>query len=102
MCYYQGMKKDHPKYYKDAEIVCACGHKFIVGSTVPTMKTEICSACHPYFTGKEKFIDKAHRIDRFKQRLEKHLKIKEEQKKREEEKQRKQKEADYLIRTRRK
>ncbi len=65
------MKKDlHPEYYKDAKIVCACGNKMIVGSTIKEIHVEICSACHPFYTGKEKLIDTAGRVDRFKKRKE--------------------------------
>jgi len=59
------MKKDvHPKYEK-ATISCACGSSFETGSTKKNMKVEICSACHPFFTGKQKIIDTAGRVERF-------------------------------------
>jgi len=59
------MKKDiHPKYGK-ATISCACGNSFETGSTKKNMKVEICSACHPLFTGKQKIIDTAGRVERF-------------------------------------
>jgi len=59
------MKKDiHPKYGK-ATISCACGSSFETGSTKKNMKVEICSACHPFFTGKQKIIDTAGRVERF-------------------------------------
>jgi large subunit ribosomal protein L31 len=59
------MKKDiHPKYGK-ATISCACGNSFETGSTKKNMKVEICSACHPFFTGKQKIIDTAGRVERF-------------------------------------
>ena len=59
------MKKDiHPKYEK-AIISCACGSSFETGSTKKNMKVEICSACHPFFTGKQKIIDTAGRVERF-------------------------------------
>ncbi len=59
------MKKDiHPKYEK-ATISCACGNSFETGSTKKNMKVEICSACHPLFTGKQKIIDTAGRVERF-------------------------------------
>jgi len=71
------MKKDiHPKYYR-AKVTCSCGNTFEVGSTVPEIHVEICSACHPFFTGKEKLIDTAGRIDRFKARVEAAKKYKE-------------------------
>ena len=60
------MKKDiHPQYFPEAKAVCACGNSFIVGSTKPELNVEICSACHPFYTGKEKLIDSAGRVDRF-------------------------------------
>lgn len=61
------MKKDiHPSYYADAKITCACGNVMAVGSTVKEIHVEICSACHPFYTGKEKLVDTAGRVDRFK------------------------------------
>jgi len=66
------MKKDiHPKYYPKAEVICSCGHKFYVGSTKPKMEVEICSHCHPFFTGRGKLIDTAGRVKKFEARLEK-------------------------------
>ena len=57
-------KKIHPKYEK-ATISCACGSSFETGSTKKNMKVEICSACHPFFTGKQKIVDTAGRVERF-------------------------------------
>lgn len=63
------MKKDiHPKYYPKAKIACACGHTREVGSTVEKISVEVCSACHPLYTGKQKFIDKAGRVEKFRAR----------------------------------
>lgn len=65
------MKKDiHPKYYSNATIKCACGSVFSVGSTTESMETEICSNCHPFYTGKEKVIDSMGRVEKFKKRME--------------------------------
>lgn len=65
----ENMKKDiHPKYYPEAKVVCACGHVFKTGSTLPEINVEICSACHPFYTGKEKLIDTAGRVERFRKR----------------------------------
>lgn len=62
------MKKDiHPKYGK-VEASCACGATFEIGSTKQNVKVEICSQCHPFFTGKQKLVDSAGRIDRFKKK----------------------------------
>lgn len=64
------MKKDiHPKYYEKAKVTCACGNTFEVGSTMPEINVEICSKCHPFYTGKMKFVDTAKRVDKFKARL---------------------------------
>jgi large subunit ribosomal protein L31 len=60
--------KIHPKYYTDAKIVCSCGNTFTIGSTQKEMKVELCSKCHPFFTGERKMIDTAGRVERFKQR----------------------------------
>jgi len=66
------MKKDiHPKYHPDAQIICACGNIIKAGSTVKEMKVEICSACHPFYTGKKKMMDATGRVDRFKKMAEK-------------------------------
>ncbi|HPI67522.1 MAG TPA: 50S ribosomal protein L31 [bacterium] len=63
------MKKDiHPKYYPEAKVSCACGNVFAVGSTLPEIKVEICSACHPFFTGKQKLVDTARRVEKFETR----------------------------------
>jgi len=62
------MKKDiHPKYY-ETKVACACGNAFTVGSTVETMNVEICSSCHPFFTGNEKVMDTAGMVEKFKGR----------------------------------
>ncbi len=58
----------HPQYHANTKVTCACGATFVVGSTQPEMKVEICSACHPYYTGKGKLIDAAGRAERFKVR----------------------------------
>ena len=58
----------HPTYFADAVVTCACGHSFTTGSTVKEIHTEICSNCHPFFTGKQKLIDTTGTVDRFKRR----------------------------------
>ena len=71
------MKKDiHPKYNKKATVTCACGAKFTVGSSVDKMEIEICSRCHPFYTGQKKLVDTAGRVQKFKNRLEKTKDIK--------------------------
>ncbi|MBI5079391.1 50S ribosomal protein L31 [Candidatus Wolfebacteria bacterium] len=63
------MKKDiHPNYNPEAGVHCVCGAAFTVGSTKPEIKIEICGACHPFYTGKEKLLDTVGRIERFKTR----------------------------------
>ena len=63
------MKKDiHPTYCPEAKVRCACGARFTVGSTKPELQVEICSHCHPFFTGKEKLIDTAGKVEKFKAR----------------------------------
>lgn len=62
------MKQDiHPKYYL-TQVHCACGHSFEVGGGVSELKVEICSACHPFYTGKQKHATKGGRIERFKKK----------------------------------
>jgi len=55
----------HPKWYKEAKVACACGNEFVVGATQPELTVEICYACHPFYTGKMKFVDTAGRVDSF-------------------------------------
>lgn len=62
------MKKDiHPEYV-EATVSCACGNTFTTGSTQDTLKVEICSECHPFFTGKQKFAERGGRIEKFKKK----------------------------------
>ncbi len=60
--------KVHPKWYK-ATVICACGETFEVGATVPEIHVEVCSVCHPFYTGQMKFVDTAGRVDAFKARM---------------------------------
>jgi len=62
--------KIHPNYYPGARIICACGNTFTVGSTSPELKVDICSACHPFYTGEQRIVDTAGQVDRFMKRLE--------------------------------
>ncbi len=55
----------HPKCYENATVTCACGESWETGSTRPELKIEICSGCHPFFTGKQKFVDTAGKVDKF-------------------------------------
>ncbi len=71
------MKKGtHPKYDLKTKAVCACGAIFEVGSTLDEIKIEICSNCHPFYTGNEKVIDTAGRVERFNKRRASALKVK--------------------------
>ena len=64
------MKKTiHPNYNKDTKITCACGAVFNVGSTSDNIRVEICSQCHPFYTGKEKLLDADGRVDKFRARM---------------------------------
>jgi large subunit ribosomal protein L31 len=58
----------HPQYYPAAKVKCACGNHFTVGATKPELNVEICSKCHPVYTGEEKLLDVAGRVERFKSR----------------------------------
>ncbi|MFC2040782.1 50S ribosomal protein L31 [Chloroflexota bacterium] len=60
--------KIHPKYYNDAQVVCACGNSFTTGSTRKMMKVEMCSKCHPFYTGERRMMDTQGRVERFKRR----------------------------------
>jgi large subunit ribosomal protein L31 len=63
--------KIHPTYFSDATVTCGCGSKFITGSTVQELHVEVCSNCHPLYTGKQKMVDTQGRVDRFKRMKEK-------------------------------
>lgn len=58
----------HPTYHSDCQVTCACGNKFTTGSTLPKIEVEVCSQCHPFFTGQHKFVDIKGRIDKFKEK----------------------------------
>ena len=58
----------HPKYHKDTVVTCACGTTFVTGSTAPKINVDICSKCHPFFTGTQKFIDTEGRVEKFAKR----------------------------------
>ena len=63
------MKADtHPTYFPEAKVLCACGRSFTVGSTQEKIEIEICSACHPFYTGNDKILDTAGRVEKFKAR----------------------------------
>ncbi|MES2855400.1 MAG: 50S ribosomal protein L31 [Bdellovibrionota bacterium] len=58
----------HPKYFAEAAVTCVCGHTFKTGSTQAEVRVDICSQCHPFFTGKQKLMDTEGRIDRFRKK----------------------------------
>lgn len=62
--------KIHPKYFPNARIICACGNTWTTGATVPEIKVDVCSACHPFYTGEQRIVDTAGQVDRFMKRLE--------------------------------
>ncbi|MEK7108520.1 MAG: 50S ribosomal protein L31 [Patescibacteria group bacterium] len=64
------MQKDiHPPYYPNATVTCSCGNTFHVGSTKKELAVEICSRCHPFYTGGSRIVDAAGRVEKFRQRL---------------------------------
>ena len=60
--------KIHPQWYKEAKVTCACGNSFTISSTSPTLQVEVCSACHPFYTGQMKYVDSAGRVEAFEQK----------------------------------
>lgn len=69
------MKKDiHPQYFEKAKVHCACGSSFTTGSTKEYIETEVCSKCHPFYTGKEKSLDTMGRVEKFRKRAAKKAK----------------------------
>lgn len=60
----------HPTYHSNVAVTCSCGNKFTTGSTVEAIDTEICSKCHPFYTGKQKLLDTRGNVERFKKRIE--------------------------------
>ena len=76
------MKKDiHPQYFPKAQVKCACGNSFTVGSTKEFIEIEICSKCHPFYSGKEKIVDALGRVEKFRKRLAKKTEISKKKKK---------------------
>ncbi len=64
------MKKEiHPTYFPNAEVICACGNTWTTGSTQKVIRTEMCSACHPFYTGEQRIVDTEGQVDRFYKRL---------------------------------
>jgi len=66
------MKKNiHPKYSNNVQVTCSCGNKFTTGSTVDQIVTELCSKCHPFYTGEQKIVDTANLVSKFEERKKK-------------------------------
>ncbi len=64
------MKNDiHPTYFPEAQVICACGNTWTTGSTQEVIRTEMCSACHPFYTGEQRIVDTEGQVDRFYKRL---------------------------------
>ncbi len=61
--------KIHPKWFPEAAVTCGCGATFTTGSTKPSISVEVCSQCHPLYTGVQKFLDQAGRVEKFNQRV---------------------------------
>ncbi len=59
----------HPAYYSEAVVTCSCGNTFTIGATKPQIKVEICSVCHPFFTGEQRIVDTEGRVERLKRRF---------------------------------
>ncbi len=62
----------HPKYYPEAVVKCSCGNTWTTGSTIPEIRTDICSKCHPFYTGEQRIVDTAGQVERFMTRLKKY------------------------------
>jgi large subunit ribosomal protein L31 len=60
----------HPTYYPNAQVTCSCGATWTTGSTVPEIRTDVCSTCHPFYTGEQRIVDTAGQVERFMKRLE--------------------------------
>jgi len=69
----------HPKYFDKAQVICVCGNRFTTGSTLEEIHVELCDKCHPFYTGEQRFVDSASRIEKFNKKKEvaqKHQEIK--------------------------
>lgn len=58
----------HPQYFDQALVICACGNRFTTGATLPEIRVELCNKCHPFYTGEQRFVDSASRIQKFQQK----------------------------------
>jgi large subunit ribosomal protein L31 len=88
------MKKDiHPTYYPNAQVICSCGNTWTTGSTKEVIRTDVCSQCHPFFTGEQRIVDSAGQVDRFMKRLDRYGKHQQQASQRQEKAQAKQKQS---------
>lgn len=62
----------HPTYYPNAKVICSCGNTWTTGSTVEVIRTDVCSACHPFFTGEQRIVDTAGQVDRYQKRMQRY------------------------------
>jgi len=69
----------HPKYYSEAKVICACGNTWTTGATQEEIRTDICSACHPFYTGEQRIVDTAGQVERFMRRLERKVELTEQE-----------------------
>ncbi|MFN2183775.1 MAG: 50S ribosomal protein L31 [Anaerolineae bacterium] len=69
----------HPKYYPEATVICACGNSWTTGATQEEIRTDVCSACHPFYTGEQRIVDTAGQVERFMRRLEKKVELTEQE-----------------------
>jgi large subunit ribosomal protein L31 len=74
--------KIHPQYYPNAQVICSCGNTWTTGSTQEVIRTDVCSNCHPFFTGEQRIVDSAGQVDRFMKRLDRYSEHQEEAEKR--------------------
>lgn len=66
------MKKNiHPEYNEEVKVTCACGNTFTIGSTLKEIRVELCNECHPFYTGKQKLVDAARRVEKFQEKMSK-------------------------------
>lgn len=71
------MKADiHPKWYPNCKVICTCGNEFTLGATVPEIRVEVCSMCHPFYTGQMKYVDTKGRVQKFQEKVARAQKIK--------------------------
>ncbi len=65
----------HPEFHPEAQVICACGNTWTVGSTLPVIRTDVCSKCHPFFTGEQRIVDSGGQVERFMKKLERRERV---------------------------